>query len=111
MTVSSTTPASLRICIGRLRRWVATFPLWGKNSAVAVGFFLQALLESLTRPFPAFGHDFLLNFPQGPRPRLFHFHPFPLVMGFLSDEEPFSPPHYGGSVKLRPASWPFVVSS
>lgn len=46
---------------------------------MAVGFFLQTLLESLAGPLAAFGFDFLLNFPQGPRARLFRVHLFPFV--------------------------------
>ena len=51
----------------------------GENFAVAVGFFLQTLLESLACPFAAFGFHFKFDFPQGPGPRLFRVHPFPLV--------------------------------
>jgi hypothetical protein len=73
---------------------------------VAVGFFLQSLLESLACPFAAFGLHFHLNFPQGPRARLFRVHPFPFVeVLVVSDEELFTPqshPNYGGSVKMRP---------
>jgi len=38
--------------------------LRGKNAALTVGFFLQSLLESLARPFAAFGHYFQLNLSQ-----------------------------------------------
>jgi hypothetical protein len=59
---------------------------------MTVGFFLQSLLKSLSRPFAAFGHDFHLNLTQRPGTRLFSVHPFPLVVFFCwSDEEPFTP--------------------
>jgi hypothetical protein len=50
---------------------------------MAVGFFLQSLLESLARPFPPFGHHFHFNLPQWPRARWLSVHPFPLVVVFL----------------------------
>jgi hypothetical protein len=50
---------------------------------MTVGFFLQALLESLARPFASFGHYFHLYLPQRPGARLFSVHPFPLVQVFL----------------------------
>jgi hypothetical protein len=37
-------------------------PLWGKNSAVAVRFSLQLLLQPLAHPFAAFGQNFHLYF-------------------------------------------------
>ena len=36
----------------------------GENFAVAVGFFLQSLLQSLACPLASFGFYFHLNFPQ-----------------------------------------------
>jgi hypothetical protein len=47
-----------------------------------VGFFLQSLLKSLSRPLAAFRHYFHLNLTQWPGPRLFNVHPFPLVVVF-----------------------------
>jgi hypothetical protein len=44
-----------------------------------VGFGLQSLLESLARPFAAFGFHFHLNLPQSPGARWFSIHPFPFV--------------------------------
>jgi len=49
---------------------------------MTVGFFLQSLLKSLSRPFAAFGHYFQLNLSQWPGTRLFSVHPFPLVEVF-----------------------------
>jgi hypothetical protein len=68
-----------------------------------VGFLLQSLLKSLSRPFAAFGHHFLLNLSQGPGSRRFHFHPLPLVVfGFVRRLRNLLPTHYGGIVKMRP---------
>jgi hypothetical protein len=54
-------------------------PLRGKNLAHAGGFFLQALLESLSGPLAAFGFHFQLDLPQGPRARYLWFHRLPFV--------------------------------
>ena len=56
-------PTTLRSCIRRRRRCTSRRLLWGENFAVAGGFFLQALLESLTGPLPPLGFHFLLNLP------------------------------------------------
>jgi hypothetical protein len=39
-------------------------PLWGKNSAVAVGFGLEFFLQPPAHPFAAFGFDFQFHVPQ-----------------------------------------------
>jgi hypothetical protein len=38
--------------------------LWGKNSAVAVGFGLEFFLQPSAHPFPTFGFHFLFYLPQ-----------------------------------------------
>src|SRR5271165_6135452 len=79
-TSSCTTPAPVRICIGRWRRCTACLWLRGENTAMPGGFFLQSLLKSSPRPFTAFGHHFHLNLPQWPRPSCLGFHPRPFVL-------------------------------
>jgi hypothetical protein len=69
-----------------------------------VGFFLQALLKSLSRPFAAFGHHFLFDLPQRPGARRFCLHPFPFVkVLWWLDEEPFTPYDFRGQCQDAPA--------
>jgi len=51
---------------------------------MTVGFFLQSLLESPSRPFPPFGHYFHLNLTQWSGTSGLSIHRFPLVVVFLS---------------------------
>jgi hypothetical protein len=51
---------------------------------MAVGFCLHSLLESLACPFAVFVLNFHRYLPQGPGPRLFCVHPFPLVKVVVS---------------------------
>jgi len=46
------------------RRWRAFLLLRGKNSALAVGFFLELLLQSSSRPFATFFQNFQFDIPQ-----------------------------------------------
>jgi hypothetical protein len=44
----------VRIRILRFRRCTTLWPLWGKNAALQVGFFLEFLLKALARPLASF---------------------------------------------------------
>jgi len=44
-----------------------------------VGFLLQSLLKSLSRPFATFRHHFHFDLPQRAGPLRLSVHPFPLV--------------------------------
>jgi len=46
---------------------------------MTVGFFLQSLLKSLSRPFTPFGHHFHLYLPQRAWLLMLSIHPLPLV--------------------------------
>ena len=76
--------------------------------AVAVGFFLEFLLQAATSPFLPFGYHFLLNLTQGVWFLLMTIHsPFWQLYCFTLfalGEEPNSSKsiHHGGSVKMSP---------
>jgi hypothetical protein len=44
----------VRNCILRFRRCTTRWPLWGKNAALQVGFFLEFLFKALAHPLAPF---------------------------------------------------------
>ena len=64
-------PATVRRCIGFLRRCLAFRPLRGENSALAVSFLLQSFLQPFAGPFPPLGQYFHLDVVE--RTRCFSF--------------------------------------
>ena len=74
----------------------------GENSALAVSFLLEPLLQSLARPFAPFFQDFHLYFAQRARPIIIRDHwSFRKVNGCSSRmRNQLQPHHYRGSVKM-----------